>query len=88
MLDAAHELFLANGYAATSVKAIAAAADVSDQTVYTTFGDKPKKTFQHHLQYGEDETYPKHIAKRRKYDAEIGVNSADLDLAAESCNIS
>lgn len=41
ILDAAHELFLTNGYAATSIRAIARAAEVSDQTVYTNFGDKP-----------------------------------------------
>ena len=41
ILDAAHRLFLANGYAGTSIRAIAEAAQVSDQTVYTAFGDKP-----------------------------------------------
>lgn len=41
ILDAAHQLFLTDGYAATSIKSIAQAADVSDQTVYATFGDKP-----------------------------------------------
>jgi AcrR family transcriptional regulator len=41
ILDAAHELFLADGYAATSIRAVAQAAGVSDQTVYAHFGDKP-----------------------------------------------
>lgn len=41
ILDAAHELFLTNGYANTSVKRVATLAGVSEQTVYNTFGDKP-----------------------------------------------
>lgn len=41
ILDAAHDLFIANGYASTSIRAVAQQAQVSDQTVYTSFGDKP-----------------------------------------------
>lgn len=41
ILDAAHELFLADGYAATSISKIARAAGLSEQTIYNTFGDKP-----------------------------------------------
>src|SRR6476646_6412771 len=37
---AAEELFLTNGYVATSVDAIAKAAGVSRQTVFTAFGSK------------------------------------------------
>lgn len=40
ILDAAHKLFLANGYAGTSIKTVAEDALVSEQTVYNTFGDK------------------------------------------------
>ncbi len=40
ILDAAHELFSAKGYAATSIDAVAERARVSRQTVYDTFGDK------------------------------------------------
>lgn len=40
ILDAAISLFLAQGYARTSVDAIAAAAGVGKQTVYGHFGDK------------------------------------------------
>lgn len=40
ILDAAHQLFLENGYAATSIEAIATEAQVARQTVYDTFGDK------------------------------------------------
>jgi AcrR family transcriptional regulator len=40
ILDAAQELFLADGYAVTSIEAIAARARVSRQTVYDAFGDK------------------------------------------------
>ena len=40
VVRAAHELFLAGGYAATTIKAIADAAGVSSQTVYSQFGSK------------------------------------------------
>lgn len=45
ILDAARELFLANGYAGTSVKAIAKRAEVAEQTVYNAFGDKASLLF-------------------------------------------
>jgi AcrR family transcriptional regulator len=41
IVDAARELFLADGYAATTVAAIAAAARVSVETIYKGFGGKP-----------------------------------------------
>lgn len=40
ILDAASELFLAHGYGATTLDAVAAAAGVSKLTVYSHFGDK------------------------------------------------
>jgi TetR/AcrR family transcriptional regulator, regulator of cefoperazone and chloramphenicol sensitivity len=40
VINAAHRLFLARGYAATSIRAIADEANVSEQTVYRVFGDK------------------------------------------------
>lgn len=40
MILAARELFVAHGYAATSVEAIGAAADVPMATVYRLFGGK------------------------------------------------
>jgi len=40
ILDAALELFVANGYAATSIQTIAKRADVAVQTVYAVFGTK------------------------------------------------
>ena len=40
ILDAAHELFVATGYAATTIQAIAARGDVAPQTVYAVFGSK------------------------------------------------
>ncbi|WP_102145453.1 TetR/AcrR family transcriptional regulator [Mycobacterium hubeiense] len=40
ILSAGRDLFLSNGYQGTSVDAIAAAAEVSKQTVYKHFGDK------------------------------------------------
>ena len=41
VLDAAERLFLADGYVATTVASIAAAAGVSAETVYKTFRGKP-----------------------------------------------
>ena len=41
VLEAAHRLFLERGYAATTVRAIAAGAGVSVETVYKAFGNKP-----------------------------------------------
>lgn len=41
VLEAAERLFLADGYAATTVASIAAAAGVSAETVYKTFRGKP-----------------------------------------------
>jgi AcrR family transcriptional regulator len=40
ILDAARRLFLDHGYPATSIEAIAAAATVSQDTVYSAFGSK------------------------------------------------
>jgi len=41
ILDAARSLFFRDGYAATTLKAIAAEAGVAVQTVYAVFGSKP-----------------------------------------------
>jgi TetR/AcrR family transcriptional regulator of autoinduction and epiphytic fitness len=40
ILDAAHELFIATGYAATTIQAIATRGGVAVQTVYAVFGSK------------------------------------------------
>lgn len=40
IVDAAHRLFVDRGYGATTMEAIAAAANVAVQTVYATFGSK------------------------------------------------
>ncbi|MDQ3751387.1 MAG: TetR/AcrR family transcriptional regulator [Actinomycetota bacterium] len=42
VLDAARRLFLAEGYAATTIPAIAGEAGVSVETVYKAFGGKPE----------------------------------------------
>ncbi|MCU1682012.1 MAG: TetR family transcriptional regulator [Amycolatopsis sp.] len=42
ILDAAETLFAANGYAATTVNEVAAAATVGPNTVYTSVGGKPQ----------------------------------------------
>jgi AcrR family transcriptional regulator len=41
VLDTAAELFLAHGYAATTVAAVAEGAGVSVETIYKSFGGKP-----------------------------------------------
>ena len=41
VLEAAERLFLSDGYGATTVASIAAAAEVSTETVYKAFGSKP-----------------------------------------------
>lgn len=41
ILDAAAELFIANGYGATTLQSIADRAGVAVQTIYFTFGNKP-----------------------------------------------
>jgi AcrR family transcriptional regulator len=41
ILDAATELFLANGYGATSIEAVAQRAQISKRTFYHRFDDKP-----------------------------------------------
>lgn len=41
VLETAQRLFLANGYAATTIAAIAAAAGVSVETIFKAFGNKP-----------------------------------------------
>lgn len=40
ILDAAHRLFVTNGYAGTTVNAVAAEAGVVAETIYSTFGGK------------------------------------------------
>ena len=42
IIDAATQLFLANGYSRTTMDDIAALASVSKQTVYMHFGDKER----------------------------------------------
>lgn len=60
ILDAAHELFTAGGYAATTIQAIAAAAGVAVQTVYAVFGNKRELLRQliESVIVGDDESAP------------------------------
>ncbi len=60
ILDAARDLFLAQGYAPTSMEAIAAAAGVSKLTVYSHFGDK-ETLFRTAIEKHCDATLP-HVA--------------------------
>lgn len=60
ILDAAYELLLEQGYTATTMAGVAAAAGVSAQTVYKTFGTKPalvKRVYDVTLA-GDDEPVP------------------------------
>lgn len=60
IIDAAERLFVDNGYAATSVAAIATAAGVSKQTIYNSLGGKPgvlKRLYDIRL-VGDDEPIP------------------------------
>ena len=60
ILDAANRLLLQQGYTATTMAAVAAAAGVSAQTVYKTFGTKPalvKRVYDVTL-VGDDEPIP------------------------------
>jgi AcrR family transcriptional regulator len=41
VIDTARELFLRDGYGATTIAAIARAADVSPESIYKGFGSKP-----------------------------------------------
>ena len=60
MLQAARRLFLEQGYAATTMPAVAAAAGVSVQSVYKAFGNKPSllKTVFDVAIAGNDEPVP------------------------------
>jgi AcrR family transcriptional regulator len=60
MVAAAQELFLTSGYAGTTVRQIAAAAGVSEQTVYTRVGNKAAilKAVYDTMLAGDDEPIP------------------------------
>jgi AcrR family transcriptional regulator len=60
IIDAAYELLLEQGYTATTMAGVAAAAGVSTQTVYKAFGTKPalvKRVYDVRL-VGDDEPIP------------------------------
>ena len=60
VLDAARELFLAHGYAGTTIAGVAGEAGVSVETVYKAFGNKPglvKAVFDVSI-VGDDEPVP------------------------------
>jgi len=60
VLAAARELFLSQGYGATTMPAVAAAAGVSVETIYKTIGSKPEllKTVLDVAIVGDDEPVP------------------------------
>ncbi len=61
ILDAARRLFLADGYASTTMAAIASEADVSVETIYKVFGNKAGllRALFNVAVGGEDESIPK-----------------------------
>lgn len=69
VLQAARELFATQGYAATSVAAVAAAAGVAVDTVYSSVGRKPQVLLAvHDLELGEGDAVP---AEERSYVAAV-----------------
>lgn len=85
ILDAAHELFVVDGYAATTIQAIAARAGVAVQTVYAVFGKKSELLRQliERTITGDDEPLP--ITDRAEAQAVAGEpdarRRAELDAA-------
>jgi AcrR family transcriptional regulator len=63
--DAAARLFVARGYAATSMRDIATAAEVADKTLYLIFGSKAEllRAVADQAVAGDDEPVP--VAERR-----------------------
>ena len=75
VLAATHRLLISNGYAATTIKAIAAEARVSAETIYKTFGTKTKlikDTYDVTLA-GDEE--PTSLVERPEYQALIADSS-------------
>jgi AcrR family transcriptional regulator len=67
ILDTAHELFTGNGYEATSVRDVAAAAEVSEALVYRYFGNK-RELFDASV----TESYRRYIAEFREQWSRMG----------------
>jgi AcrR family transcriptional regulator len=82
VLAAAHELFLAKGYGATTLAAIAAKAEVSQQTVYNTVGGKAEvfKAVYDVTLAGDDEPVP--LAERPAFRAVLTAPDPRTALAA------
>ena len=85
VLDAARRLFLEQGYAATTVGAIAAAAGVSVETVYKSFGNKPGlvKAVVDVAIVGDDEPVPMVERARVRQMKEESDPRRKLDIYAE-----
>jgi AcrR family transcriptional regulator len=67
ILDTAHELFTSNGYDATSVRDVAATAEVSEGLVYRYFGNK-RELFDESV----TESYRRYITDFREQWAQLG----------------
>lgn len=85
ILDAAHELFVATGYTATTIQSIAERAGVAVQTVYAVFGNKREllRELIESTVAGDDEPVPiTERAEAKKVAAEPDARRrAELDAA-------
>ncbi|SRR5258706_5261152 len=89
VLTATHRLLISNGYAATTIKAVAAEAGVSAETIYKTFGTKAKlikDTYDVTL-VGDEEPIP--LVERPEFQALIAETSArgTLNRYARICRM-
>lgn len=82
ILDAARHLFLAGGYVGTTLDAVAARAEVSQQTVYNLVGSKATlfKTVYDVTLAGDDEPIP--LAARPEFERVLDALSARGSLVA------
>src|SRR5262245_54365824 len=91
ILDAAAELFVAGGFAATSVAAIAARAEVSAETVYQAFGSKPAlldAVVRRAARLGQDapipeQSGPREVAAERDQREQLRLFAADVSRRLE-----
>ena len=85
MVGAARELFLTNGYSGTTVRQIAAAAGVSEQTVYARIGNKAAilKAVYDVMLAGDDEPIP--MAQRPEFQRMRDASDAHSESYSSRC---
>lgn len=81
VLDAAHALFLSEGYRCTTIEAVAAAAGVSVATVYNAVGGKPALLKNVHDVVLAGDDAPESIVQRARYQAILDAPDARSCLA-------